>query len=256
MVRNFARLAVGVIENLGVLHQFAQQNLNVGTPSASRQLLDHLAQHALSIVRQRWDVTDILGELVRDVWEPVSKWAFATIGIDAKWNIDSPLVLDAIEQRINRSVTMPDAIFEDVKGALVGQFYGRGESAVSPEFLDALKDHAALKNEYHAERIARTEVSTIQAQASFEIWRRNGVTHKKWIHSGSDYPRHKPLSGLVLPLEELFILNAGTDTETQLMYPHDPNGEAGQVINCKCSLGPIVKLADIDRIQATGVTTE
>lgn len=80
-----------------------------------------------------------------------------------------------------------------------------------------------------AQMIARTEVSQTVNSARFEIFRTFGVQSHEWVNSADERVRetHNEEGGNVVELGERFPV-------TELRYPGDPEGEPGEIINCRC----------------------
>ena len=109
------------------------------------------------------------------------------------------------------------------------------------EMGDALREkYTQLGN--HADTIARTEMGIIKADAEATAYAREGVEQIQWIHTGlgeTNRPDHEMLDGQIrLYLQEPFETDWGG-----LMYPKDPNGAAGDIINCYCDFIPVAKEA-------------
>ena len=85
-----------------------------------------------------------------------------------------------------------------------------------------------------AVRIARTEGARVYNAASFdactEAKKRGADVVKQWNSTldGSTRPSHGRIDGEIRDLDEKF--------SNGLMYPSDPSGRAGDVINCRCVL--------------------
>lgn len=251
-VRNHARRVVDLLESKGVLRRMGEYMQSIGKSAKDdadklAELMNPYADAALKL----WDVDKLVDAQVLEVYKPASEYAFSALGVDATWNLDSPEVEALVKERANLTKTVPEGIWDNVKVALAEQFYQHGASPVDAAFLGKLRESAALASEYHAERIARTEVGAIQSAASNTVWERNGVTHKRWIWSGSGHPRHANLSGREVPMKEHFTTADGH----KLLYPHDSAGPASEVINCMCSHAPVVHDEVIDRLYAEGVET-
>ena len=94
----------------------------------------------------------------------------------------------------------------------------------------------------HADTIARTEMGIIKSDAEATAYAREGVSTIQWIHIGgrmTDRPDHVALDGQErLYLQEVFETDWGS-----LMYPRDPNGAPGDIINCYCDFIPVAKEA-------------
>ena len=86
----------------------------------------------------------------------------------------------------------------------------------------------------NAVRIARTEGHRIQVQsamdACYKAQERGADVVKQWDATldGSTRPSHQKVDGEIRELDEPF--------SNVLMFPGDPSGGAGEVVNCRCAL--------------------
>lgn len=91
-------------------------------------------------------------------------------------------------------------------------------------------------------RIANTEMHRVQSEArqeSFTDAFDKGVNaNKRWISALDDTTRdaHAEVDGQEVGVNEPFIVSG-----EELMYPGDPRGSAGNVINCRCSHIIVIK---------------
>jgi hypothetical protein len=99
---------------------------------------------------------------------------------------------------------------------------------------DMLNDELVTIERYQAERIARTEVGSAYNTASFDAAQENAEGVKKeWLHSGifsKGYRQnHVDFMGLG-PVDMDYEFAPG------LQFPQDENGDADEVINCRCTI--------------------
>tara|TARA_R110000751_G_scaffold172551_1_gene278924 strand:+ start:1476 stop:2441 length:966 start_codon:yes stop_codon:yes gene_type:complete len=109
-----------------------------------------------------------------------------------------------------------------------------------------------------ARMIARTEINGARNYGRFEAGKLMGRTHLLWLASNdgkSGKRRHDRMSGLVVEMGKPFV---NPTTGSEILYPGDPNatkkvgrgarvvrGNAGEIINCRCSVRPITaRMAD------------
>jgi len=108
----------------------------------------------------------------------------------------------------------------------------RGENV--QQLADRIKGQLS-DNRARALSVARTEAGQAVSAARFAAASAAGATGKGWItganprgthvQAGQTYaPRSSPI-----PLDEPFEVGS-----SRLMYPRDPTGEAGEIINCNC----------------------
>ena len=101
---------------------------------------------------------------------------------------------------------------------------------------------------WQAERIARTETTGAANYSAIKSGDVSGfVMQKHWIsavdprtrtHLNGDFD-HREMNGVKVGLKENFIFNKGGLDMDELEYPGDPKGRAGNVINCRCTVGII-----------------
>lgn len=94
-------------------------------------------------------------------------------------------------------------------------------------------------------RIARTETTTAaNLAATIASESSNAVMEKVWISSQDARTRRPPeshfdhydMNGVKVPLAKTFNVSG-----EELLYPGDPKGSAGNVINCRCTVGQVPK---------------
>jgi hypothetical protein len=90
--------------------------------------------------------------------------------------------------------------------------------------------------EYQLQRIARTESHSVYNQSKYETLLQNEkLVNKRWLSSGLPNMRqwHEEADGQSVPVDEPFIV-----WDEDLMYPGDPEGSPGNIINCACTMIP------------------
>lgn len=101
---------------------------------------------------------------------------------------------------------------------------------------------------WQAERIARTETTAAANYAATQAGEVSGfVMQKRWISAldartrrtpPSDYD-HREMNGQRVGLNEMFQFKRGDHIIDILGYPGDPIGDAGNVINCRCTVAVV-----------------
>jgi len=136
--------------------------------------------------------------------------------------------------------TTYNALRDDLKKAIAeGIEAGESIPDLTARVLSATDDVYAMMSDTRAEMIARTETMGSISFGQQVVYEAEGVEEKEWLSTPDQDTRedHAAANGQVVKINEAF--NVGGE---ELMYPVDPNGSAGNVINCRCSLLPIVKL--------------
>lgn len=158
-------------------------------------------------------------------------------GIPLIFPIDQEAVVAAVQAETKLSESLYAAMGKDItelkkkitgeisRGLSNGQMYG--------EITRNIASWARIPKN-NAMRIARTEAHRIQIKATSDAQHRakekGADIVKQWDASLDKKTResHRKVDGEIRELDEKF--------SNGLMYPGDPNGSAGEVINCRCAL--------------------
>ena len=104
------------------------------------------------------------------------------------------------------------------------------------DLVDRLKDVVEMKLS-DITRIARTQTTRLENKGRFDAYKAGAEMGydlvKQWVAVGDDKTRdaHNHANGQVVDYDKPFIVDG-----EELMYPGDPNGSAGNVINCRCTM--------------------
>lgn len=118
------------------------------------------------------------------------------------------------------------------------------EGLTLPETIKLLR--TAGITDYRAEMIARTETGRAANIGSMVGATATGlVTMKEWIAAKDNRTRRVPrdmfdhlhMDGIKIPYDEKFNVKTKNGGFEQMLHPCDPSGSAGDVINCRCTLG-------------------
>lgn len=113
---------------------------------------------------------------------------------------------------------------------------------------------------WQAERIARTETTAAANYAAIQSGEVSGfIMQKHWISALDNRTRrpphshydHREMNGKKVGLKDKFIFNDKSLYVDELMYPGDPNGQAGNVINCRCTVAVVPKRDSNGRLVRT-----
>lgn len=101
---------------------------------------------------------------------------------------------------------------------------------------------------WQAERIARTETTGAANYAATQAGEVSGfVMQKRWISALDARTRrtppaeydHREMNGVRVGLKEKFKIRSSKGFEDLMLYPGDPEGQAGDVINCRCTVAVV-----------------
>lgn len=191
-------------------------------------------------------------ELLNDL-TPMFATEASRLGAVAAGALDitaSPTTLTAWETsagaRVTRLVTGDGArtgwtqsLADDVQAA-INSAYQAGESVdgAAARIRDILTATGEDGADIRAERIARTEMSGLMNEVTYETMRQSDVVvRKRWYSVADNRTRdsHAALNGVEVPFDEKF--NVGGYLADG---PHDPMLPAAEIINCRCRLIPVV----------------
>jgi uncharacterized protein with gpF-like domain len=177
----------------------------------------------------RQDLLEMVRTQLPEAVQAVSNATLESVGYSDPWKFPAQSALDLLGQRENLLSGISDEIFADIQkeiaaGLKAGESLDQLAQRISAAFDHILEERAAL--------IADTETSAAYGFASDLSARQAGVQFKQWIHAGLPaVPRedHLEIDGLIVPMDEPYPVG-----DPPLMYPHDPDGSAEDVINCGC----------------------
>lgn len=91
---------------------------------------------------------------------------------------------------------------------------------------------------YRTEMIARTETIRSSNAGTQELFQEWGVKEHEWLSTKDDRtrPDHLEADGQAVGIDQPFSVGG-----EMLMYPGDPSGSAGNTINCRCTVLPVME---------------
>ena len=181
-------------------------------------------------------------------------WAYGQFGVE----LDSvPQWQKLAARRMARLVSGTDALGNeiglgwsrqlaiDVGDALqAGYAQGEGVDLLAARIADTLgvdrKNFKTVGD--RALTIARTEANGLANETTIEAMRTSGVVSKKrWYSIGDSRtrPHHSAANGQTVGIEAKFRVGS-----VEMDHPHDPKAPAGEVVNCRCRMIPVVSEED------------
>lgn len=130
-----------------------------------------------------------------------------------------------------------------LKSALM-QSILKGES--NPKLAKRLRE-AVEMNKTSSIRNARTMMTASHNMGKQEFAEEAvamGIKVKKmWIATNDERTResHAEMDGVIVEVDEPFILTNSDGSQCEMMYPADPDGDPEQVYNCRCTLGYVIE---------------
>lgn len=126
---------------------------------------------------------------------------------------------------------LTDAVVESVRDAVST---GLSQSETIDQIRERILETYDFAVESRAERIARTETVGAANAGAMQAIKESSAPYKTWVTSRDDRVRdvHAVMDGKTIKKDESFVT---PDGET-LMFPGDPNGGPGAIINCRCNV--------------------
>jgi HK97 family phage portal protein len=177
----------------------------------------------------------VIDEEIFDITIPgVTEWLEAVAGEQSK------LITGTLKDQLREAIVASDAAEETAAGLSkrIGDLFDLRRS--------------------EANRIAWTETGKAYNFGTLEGFRQSEVVNgKEWLAVDDDVTReaHREADGQVVGLEEFFLVDGEL-----LEFPGAPGGSAGNVINCRCAMQPVVdtaaRAAKVARRKACGARIE
>lgn len=230
-IRSSLRTAATRFERLVTVHLTAAGDDPGWTPPADDELLtlDEI------MAEYRGQTDPVRQAAVLDFFAAFGK--AAVDGVHAAWDTTNPLIAAYLERTASQVTNIADTTRASIAG-IVLRSYQDGLSV--PDTAAAIRTYADSISASRAALIARTEFSGLVNGAGLEAVRivedETGVGYsKRWMTApGAEYPRHEDyvgLDGQTVALDGLFDVG-----EDRLAYPGDPDGDPGEICNCRCTL--------------------
>jgi len=215
-------------ETLRKLHRYMYRNRPLKGADATPDHSDS-GQIAFNVDELRQDLHQMLETQLPHATATAVEETLSELGYRDPWSLPAQATLDMVAARKNLISGVPDEIFADIQRAIsdglkAGDSVDQLARRIGAAFNAILTDRAEL--------IAQTETAAAYGFASNAAAEQAGVEYKQWIHAGlpkEPRPDHLDIDGLIVPMDEPYPVG-----DPPLMYPHDPDGSAEDVINCGC----------------------
>lgn len=180
-----------------------------------------------------------LEETVFDTVEDIGQAEFIGLGLAGVFDINRPEVQAAVKYILH---TVSEKTNTTTWNDLIELFREAEEAGEGiPQIQERLSEYFGdRKSDYQTERIARTTMTGASNAGAYEAWGQSEVVKgKTWISAlqpGRTRDAHAAAHGQTVGLNEMFLVDG-----ENLMYPGDPQGSPGNIINCLCAAIPVVE---------------
>jgi len=189
---------------------------------------------------RKW-AREFIGRLTGQITEIIRDGKLAgllRIGLESDTIPDRPIAWDIIARQVTRSELVNQATERQVIRLLTDMI---AENATQNEMQASMHQLFEGYREYRVDRITNTVVVGAFESGTLEAWMENGINKKAWlstadgrVRSDHDTRQHPELAE---PIEISLPFMVGG---SPLQHPGDPEGPPGQVINCRCTLTPLI----------------
>lgn len=174
--------------------------------------------------------------IMRVIVKESGEEAIAEYNLYTQFNVDDPQVYTALvrfSSRLAENVT--ETTYNDIK-RIIGESYNQGLSAA--EIGRNIRRQFSTYTRSRAEMIARTESNGIVNSGRFNGLEQAGLEDKTWISTHDSITRTPPqaqFDHVLADGETVKINQPFLRTGEPLMHPGDPEGSAGNIIQCRCT---------------------
>lgn len=144
--------------------------------------------------------------------------------------VQAPKLTDYLRQNGLRRVADINETTRDKLAQSIADGIEAGEG--TSQLIERIQKHMPDVQAERAATIATSEAHTSMQAGSFEQMKFGGVRTKTWVTAGDSDVRdsHAGVNGETVPIDQRF--------SNGLMYPGDPSGAPGEIINCRCDMLP------------------
>lgn len=204
----------------------AGQGLTIDIEAIRRTAKDALMQ-LIDWAKQDEALTAALSPTWEEAFNMGAQSIEQAFGIKA---LQAPKLTDYLRQQGLKRVRGINETTRDKLASSIADGIEAGEG--TDQLVKRIQQHMPDVQAERAAAIATSEAHTSMQAGSFAQMQYGGVRTKTWITAGDEDVRdsHRDQNGVTVPIDKPF--------PNGLMYPGDPSGSPGEIINCRCDLLP------------------
>lgn len=149
-----------------------------------------------------------------------------------------------LAKSVELNQTTKKQLLEKLRKALTESLEnGEGLEKTKKRLQESARDVFGELSNTRAYLIARTETGASVNVGQVATYKATGIEKKEWISTLDDRTResHLQMDGVIADIDSTFEVENLTDGGVDnMLYPLDPNGSAGNVCNCRCTVAPVV----------------
>lgn len=150
-------------------------------------------------------------------------------------DLNEAWIRSGVARRIAGLVRLAKKDRETLRAAIIDAISNRGLTDITA-LQEAVSRIMESYPAFRTARIARTEAGMLSNQLRYHGMLREGVERHTWRNSRDEFVRPVPPTGNPANHRKMEgqTVRLGTKFSNGLLYPMDPNGAAGEVIECRC----------------------
>jgi HK97 family phage portal protein len=188
------------------------------------------AQDTFRDVKKRQDKVD-----ASKAAKPTGGFDFNLHDENAQTFIEQKKLKLALEANAYTKEQIDGAVQDGIQEAIAE---GMSQGEALSDIADRISSVFDFADQTRADRIARTEVVGASNAGATQAMTQAGADGKEWLTSRDDKVRdtHAEAEGQQVGPDENFKVG-----DTELEYPGDPSGPPEEIVNCRCTVIPVVK---------------
>lgn len=210
---------------------FWQKINGLGGLTVDIEAIRAAAKDALSQLIDWGAQDEALAAVLNPIWEDAFNMGAKSIEDSFSVRaVTAPKLTDYLRQSGLRRVKGINETTRDKLASTLADGIEAGESTA--QLVKRMQQHLPDIQAERAAAIATSEAHTSMQAGSFAQMRFGGITTKTWITADDEATRdsHRAQDGQTVPIDQPF--------RNGLMYPGDPSGAPGEIINCRCDMLP------------------
>lgn len=184
--------------------------------------------------------------VLSDVMQDFGNVAIKRLGGSIAFDMSDPRVVDYLNTKVFEFSEYVNDTTQRQLGDTLAEGYGLGESVEEMKSrVQDVFDGLVRAEPYRARQIARTEVISASNNASLTGYKMMGASKKEWLTALDDRTRgnkptdefdHVHADGQLVDIDDDFMVSS-----EPMAYPGDPRASVGNLVNCRCTLLPVVE---------------
>lgn len=161
--------------------------------------------------------------------------AMINIGVEGTFITDDPIVASTIQAINAKAKNIPFTTLDKINGAIQAGMENDETVNQIAARVGAMMDAEKV---WRSKLIAQTVTTGAFEGGQLAAFDQAGIARKGWLtqRDGAERDEHGFADGQEVGVSEAFVVDGEA-----LRFPGDPFGSAGNVINCRCSMLPIIE---------------